>query len=142
MMPIRLPCTMKTRITWRGVRPRVRRMAMSACLSVTSITCDETRLNAPIAMISDSRIAITVFSILQCAEQVGVVLGPVADTVRALELLRERATHVEGPGSMSCSFRRTPVTPSPIRSRRCRSLRLTTASALVEFRCSRLRTRR
>src|SRR5690606_40289951 len=55
-------CTINTCITPRGVRPRVRRIAMSACLSVTSITCEDTRLNAPMAMISDSRIASSVFS--------------------------------------------------------------------------------
>ena len=46
-MPINEPCTMNTCITPPGVRPRVRRMAMSACLSVTSITCEDTRLKAP-----------------------------------------------------------------------------------------------
>ncbi len=54
---------MKTCITPRGVSPRVRRMAISACLSVTSITCEFTSENAPIRMISDSRMPITVFSI-------------------------------------------------------------------------------
>ena len=63
MTPISEPCTTNTCITPAGGSPSVRRIAMSACLSVTSITCELTRLNAPIAMISDSRIAITVFSI-------------------------------------------------------------------------------
>ncbi|MNC89969.1 hypothetical protein D3C83_59940 [compost metagenome] len=63
MTPISAPCTMKICTIEPGEAPSVRRMAMSACLSVTSITCEDTRLNAPIAISSESRIAITVFSI-------------------------------------------------------------------------------
>ena len=46
-----------------GEMPSVRRMAMSACLSVTSMTSMETRLNAATATISERMMNITFFSI-------------------------------------------------------------------------------
>ena len=38
MMPTIAPCTMKIPMMLRGLAPSVRRIAMSACLSVTAIT--------------------------------------------------------------------------------------------------------
>ena len=52
MKPISTPCTMKIFMTEPGCAPMVRRMAMSACLSVTVITSVDTGLNAATAMIS------------------------------------------------------------------------------------------
>ena len=102
---------------------------MSACLSVTSITCDDTRLNAPIAMISDSRIAITVFSIFSARNRLA--LSWVQSLTRNGPCsLVARSRPTTKAWSMSCNLRRTPVTPPPIRSRRCRSCRLTTARPL------------
>ena len=54
---------MNTPMMLRGEMPSVRRIAMSACLSVTSITNVETRLNAATATISDKMMNITFFSI-------------------------------------------------------------------------------
>ncbi len=44
-------------------------MAMSDCLSCTSITSDDTRLKAAMAMTSDSRMNITVFSIFSARKK-------------------------------------------------------------------------
>ncbi len=49
--PTSVPCTMKIFMIERGEAPRVRRMAMSDCLSLTVITRVETRLKAATAMI-------------------------------------------------------------------------------------------
>ena len=52
-MPMMLP----------GLAPRVRRMAISACLSVTAMTSVETMLNAATATISERMMNIMFFSI-------------------------------------------------------------------------------
>ena len=52
---------------------------MSACLSVTTITCAETMLNAATATISVRMMNITRFSICHRAEEVRVAARPVAD---------------------------------------------------------------
>ena len=62
-----------------GDAPSVRRMAMSACLSVTTITCAETMLNAATATISVRMMNIILFSICDRAEEVGVAARPIAD---------------------------------------------------------------
>ncbi|MNR31351.1 hypothetical protein D3C85_1488580 [compost metagenome] len=54
---------MNTSMICRGVMPRVRRMAMSARLSVTTITSVDTRLNAATATISVRMMNIIRFSI-------------------------------------------------------------------------------
>ena len=61
--PISAPCTMNMRMMLAGVAPRVRRMAISACLSVTTITSVETILNAATATISMRMMNMTFFSI-------------------------------------------------------------------------------
>ena len=61
--PMASPWTMKMPMMERGVAPMVRRMAMSACLSVTTITRVETMLKAATAMITVSSSAIMRFSI-------------------------------------------------------------------------------
>ena len=63
MTPISAPCTMKICTIEPGEAPSVRRIAMSACLSVTSITSVETMLNAATATISSRMMNITRFSI-------------------------------------------------------------------------------
>ena len=60
--PITVPCTMKMAMICRGVAPRVRRMAMSPFLSVTTITRVEMMLNAATATISSRSRPIMVFS--------------------------------------------------------------------------------
>ena len=54
---------MNTAITERGDRPRVRRIAISACLSCTTITRVETILKAATPTISDRMMNITIFSV-------------------------------------------------------------------------------
>ncbi|MOA51129.1 hypothetical protein D3C78_1742380 [compost metagenome] len=54
---------MKICMMLAGLAPRVRRMAMSACLSVTTITSVDTRLNAATATISVRMMNIMRFSI-------------------------------------------------------------------------------
>ena len=54
---------MNTPVMLPGEMPSVRRIAMSDCLSLTSITSDETRLNAATATISDRMMNMTIFSI-------------------------------------------------------------------------------
>ena len=56
------PCTMKMDRMERDEAPSVRRMAMSARLSVTVITSMDTRLNAATAMISARMMNIMRFS--------------------------------------------------------------------------------
>ena len=63
MMPMSAPCTMKIAMIDDGDAPSVRRIAMSACLSVTTITCADTMLNAATATISVRMMNITRFSI-------------------------------------------------------------------------------
>jgi len=62
-MPITTPCTMKIFMMLPGEAPSVRRIAMSGCLSVTTITRVETRLNAATAMMSVRMMNIMRFSI-------------------------------------------------------------------------------
>ena len=61
--PISAPWIMKIAVIDDGDAPSVRRIAMSACLSVTVITCADTMLNAATAMISVRMMNITRFSI-------------------------------------------------------------------------------
>jgi len=62
MTPMKVPWTMNTAMICRGVAPRVRRMAMSDFLSVTTITRVETILKAATATISSRSRPIMVFS--------------------------------------------------------------------------------
>ena len=61
--PINMPCTMKICMMLLGEAPSVRRMAMSACLSVTAITSVETILKAATSTMSDRMMNIIFFSI-------------------------------------------------------------------------------
>ena len=63
MKPISAPCTTKIAMIDDGDAPSVRRIAMSACLSVTTITCADTMLNAATATMSVRMMNITRFSI-------------------------------------------------------------------------------
>jgi hypothetical protein len=67
------PCTMKISMMERGLAPSVRRIAMSACLSVTVITSVDTRLNAATATISVRMMNIIVFSICTASYQAALV---------------------------------------------------------------------
>ena len=67
--PTTEPCTMNTFMMLAGLAPRVRKMAMSGCLSVTVITSIDTRLNAATAMISVRMMNIMRFSICTAANQ-------------------------------------------------------------------------
>jgi len=67
--PAAAPCTTKMPITERGLAPRVRRMAMSARLSVTVITSVETRLKAATATISVRMMNISRFSTCTASNQ-------------------------------------------------------------------------
>ena len=68
--PTMAPCTMKMPMMDPGEAPRVRRMAMSARLSVTVITRVDTRLNAATATISVRMMNIMRFSSCTAANQV------------------------------------------------------------------------
>ena len=62
IQPMSTPCVMNTASMPRGVMPRVRRMAMSVRLSLTTITSVATMLNAATATISIRISPIMVFS--------------------------------------------------------------------------------
>ncbi len=125
MIPDAAPCTMKMPMTERGLAPRVRRMAMSLCLSVTVITSVDTRLKAATATISVSTMLIMRFSICTASNQV------------ALERVQSR-TRVSGPicpassaatrraSCTSRSFSCTPVAPSTRNSRAASSICVST----------------
>ena len=102
---------MKMPITERGLAPSVRRIAMSARLSVTVITSVETRLNAATATISVRMMNIRRFSICTASNQLRLVrVQSRTHDVRAearRELLRDRRARVQV-GQRSC----TPVGPS------------------------------
>ena len=68
--PTMAPCTTKMAMMLRGELPSVRRMAMSARLSVTVITSVETRLKAATATISVRMMNIMRFSTCTAANQV------------------------------------------------------------------------
>ncbi|MNC86211.1 hypothetical protein D3C83_18510 [compost metagenome] len=61
--PISVPWMMKIRVMLEGAAPSVRRIAMSACLSVTTITRLDTMLNAATAMMRMITMNIIRFSI-------------------------------------------------------------------------------
>ena len=67
--PIAVPWTMKMPMTRPGDSPRVRRMAISACLSVTTITRVETILKAATATIRKRMMLIIRFSVLRAAKK-------------------------------------------------------------------------
>ena len=68
--PTMAPCTTKIPMMLLGLAPSVRRMAMSARLSVTVITSVLTRLNAATATISVRMMNIMRFSSCTAANQV------------------------------------------------------------------------
>ena len=70
--PIAVPWTMKMPMTRPGESPRVRSTAMSARLSVTTITRVETMLKAATATIRNRMMLIIRFSDRQRAEEIGV----------------------------------------------------------------------
>ena len=69
MTPTAAPCTTKMINMLRGVAPRVRKMAMSARLSVTDITKVDTKLNAATATIRVRMMNIMRFSSCTAANQ-------------------------------------------------------------------------
>ena len=71
--PEAAPCTMKIPMIERGLAPSVRRMAISACLSVTVITSVLTRLKAATATISVKMMNISRFSICTAWNQLRLV---------------------------------------------------------------------
>ena len=108
--PTKAPCTMKMDMMLPGLAPKVRKMAMSARLSVTNITKVLTKLNAATATIRVRMMNIMRFSTCTAANQ-----------VRFCRV--QSRTH--RPGSMginssatwrarckSRSFKRTPLGPS------------------------------
>ena len=73
MMPAAAPWTMKMPMIERGVAPSVRRIAMSACLSVTVITRVDTRLKAATATMSVRMMNISRFSTCTASNQLRLV---------------------------------------------------------------------
>ena len=111
MKPISAPWIMKIVSTEAGVAPSVRRIAMSACLSVTSITCAETMLNAATATISVRMMNITRFSIATARKKLA-WLRVQSRSSASIGSVRERSRATAGAAKRSSSFRRTPDTPS------------------------------
>ena len=68
--PTKAPCTMNTPMMLLGLAPKVRRMAMSARLSVTDITKVDTKLKAATATMSVRMMNIIRFSTCTAANQV------------------------------------------------------------------------
>ena len=94
MMPTSAPWIMKIFMIERGEEPRVRRMAMSACLSVTVITRVDTRLNAATAMIRVRMMNIMRFSVCTAANQLAFSLRPVAHDQVAGHAVLELVGHL------------------------------------------------
>ena len=92
MTPTIAPCTTKMPMMLRGLAPSVRRIAMSARLSVTVITSVETRLNAATATISVRMMNIMRFSICTAANQV--LFARVQSRIR--KLARQRGRQLVG----------------------------------------------
>ena len=99
-----MPCTMKICMMLLGEAPSVRRMAMSACLSVTAMTSVETILKAATSTMSDRMMNIIFFSIATDAEVVGVLARPVADVsvVRQLVFQLVGNLRARGRGCADC----------------------------------------
>ena len=112
MMPISAPCTMKIAMIDDGDAPSVRRIAMSGCLSVTTITCADTMLNAATATISTRMRNIMRFSICDRAEEVGVASASSRGSRACTGSFRHRSRATNGAAKRSSSFRRTPDTPA------------------------------
>ena len=109
--PTSAPWIMKIFMMENGEAPSVRKMAMSACLSVTDITRVETRLNAATAMIMLRMMNIMFFWLCTSAYQ----LALARDQSRihswpGIDALSSRATC--GAWFMSCRRRRRPDGPS------------------------------
>ena len=130
-MPEAAPCTMKIPMIERGLAPSVRRIAMSACLSVTVITSVETRLNAATATISVRMMNIIVFSICTASYQAALVRVQSLHAHLAAEALRQpagggaRVVHV-GQAQLHAGRAAGAVEPGGVvergqRQRRCRT---------------------
>ena len=91
---------MKIAVIDDGDAPSVRRIAMSASLSVTVITCADTMLNAATAMISVRMMNITRFSICTARKKFAwlIVQSRIfgVDVEAADEFLRDRAAPRRG----------------------------------------------
>ena len=99
---------MKIAITDDGAAPSVRRIAMSACLSVTTITCAETMLNAATATISVRMMNITRFSIATARKKLA-WLRVQSRTSASGGSVRDSSAATPGAANMSSSLRRTPL---------------------------------
>ena len=94
-----------------GDAPSVRRIAMSASLSVTVITCADTMLNAATAMISVRMMNITRFSICTARKKFAWLI--VQSRISASTLRRPTSScATRGAAYRSSSLSRTPETPS------------------------------
>ena len=114
--PTIAPCTTKIPMMERGLAPSVRRMAMSARLSVTVMTSVDTRLNAATATISVRMMNIMRFSSCTAANQVRFCRVQ-SRTSRSPLRLPARSAATARAWGRSRNFRRTPVGPSSLRMR-------------------------
>ena len=127
MTPIRVPCTMKMRITSPGEAPMVRRIAISACFSRTIMYRLATMLKAAMAMIKNSSSDIMRFSSSTARKYVALKFDQsLTETSGGSTFSNSRATWRAR--NRSSSFSRTPLTCSSIRYNRCASPMCTTAS--------------
>ena len=111
-MPITIPCTMKICITEPGAAPSVRRMAMSACLSVTATTRVEMMLIAATRMISVRMMNIMRFSMSTARKKLAWLrVQSEANTFCGSLAISSRATLRAA--NRSSRRRRTPLTASP-----------------------------
>ncbi|MNT57221.1 hypothetical protein D3C72_1945790 [compost metagenome] len=117
--PTIAPCTTKMPMMLLGLAPSVRRMAMSARLSVTVITSVLTRLNAATATMSVRMMNIMRFSSCTAANQVRFCCVQSRISSWPLRLLASCCATSRA-WCRSFSFSRTPVGPSR-RKMRCAS---------------------
>ena len=87
---------------------------MSACLSVTTMTCAETMLNAATATISVRMMNITRFSIATARKKLAWSSVQSRNSV-STGSVRNNSRATAGAANMSSSLSRTPLTASPVR---------------------------
>ena len=91
-----------------GDAPSVRRIAMSACLSVTTITCADTMLNAATATISVRMMNITRFSICTARKKLAWLRVQSRISASTRQLCQQARARPRGAANRSSSFSRTP----------------------------------
>ena len=126
--PIAKPCTKNMRCTNPALAPIVRKIAMSACLSVTVMTKVETKLNAATAIIKVKMMNIIFFSVWTAANQLRFERDQ-SLTQSACGTTCAKRTAISGAFCMSSTLTRKPV-GSVIRNKAAASFQCMTAKVL------------